>query len=163
MPSANATLILDAIPGVLTDLYPLIPVQVRKGEPGPDPADPTSGWNPGNPTTTFVVSCLHPEGVDAGIAAFENIFVRYTVDIVYVKPFMASPGRWEEDPDIRSKRQEIRARLYRPTFPEVEGVFDNTFKAGPVYQVLGGAKPPLIASVMSVSFLTVEDREFNEA
>jgi hypothetical protein len=157
--SANATLILEAMPGFLTTLYAGVPVLIRRGHPGPDPSSPLAGWRPGDPTTCFVVSCSDPEPVDHGLGSFEEIYVAYTVDIVYVKPAAAEPGRWSEDPDIRDKRQTIRDSIYKPRFSPVAGVFNVDYESGPVYEVLD-SQQPLIASPMRVTMYTHEPRGF---
>lgn len=156
--SATATDILAAMPAFLAGLYADIPVVTRRGKPGPDPASPLAGWKPGDPTTCFVVSCSDPEPVDE-IASFEQIFVRYNLDLVYVKPAAAEPGRWGEDSDVRDKRQAIRAAVYKPTFGPVPGVFDVTYESGAVYEVLD-QQTVLIASPMRVTFLSQEPRGF---
>jgi len=157
--SANATLILDAMPAFLNGLYDPIPVIIRRGSPGPDPSSPLAGWKPGDPTTCFVVSCNEQEPVDEGLGSFEEIYVSYTLSIAYVKPSMMEPGRWAEDPDIREKRQTVRDNIYKPRFPAVSGVFNVDYKSGPVYEVLEN-QPPLIVSVMRPTFYTHEPRGF---
>lgn len=156
--SATATLLLNAIPTSLAALYPTIPVIVRKGEPGPDPHSIDAGWKPGDPSTCFVVSCEGPEEVDGqGGGSFEQILVRYFIQVSYMKPAAASPGRWAEDPDVRTKRQEIRDYLYKPTYNLVPGVWDVRVKNGDVYEVVG-SNPVMIASPVWFSFLSYETR-----
>jgi len=157
---ANATSIMDAMAGFLNGLYPNIPVVEAKDDPGPDPHSPLAGWRPGQSTTCFVVSIEEPEPVDEGIASFEEIFVRYKMVITYVKPAAAEPGRWNEDPDIRDKRQTIRDAIYKPTFARVAGVFDIRYASDRVYEVMD-MQPMMIYSPMKVSFLTQEPRGFN--
>lgn len=158
--ASNATLIMNAMPGFLAGLYDDIPTVLTKNKPDPDPSSPLAGWRPGIATTCFVVDVEDPEPVDNGIASFEEIFVRYEMTISYVKPAAAEPGRWDEDSDIRDKRQTIRDAIYKPTFAPVNGIFDVRYSSDKVYEVMDST-PMLIVSPMRVSFLTTEPRGFN--
>lgn len=159
----TATELLTQIPLSLNVLYPTIPVIVRKGEPGPNPASNLAGWKPGDPSTCFVVSCEGPEDVDEGYGAgFRQIFVRYYVQIAFVKAGSATPGQYEEDPEVREKRQTIRDYLYQPTYPPVPSVWDIRVKCSEVYQVMN-SDPIRFASPVWFSFLSQEQRQYTPA
>lgn len=156
--SANITDILAATEAVLLDLYPTLPVTILKGGPGPDQASELAGWRPGMPTTGFVVSCVGPEDVQ-GMASFEEVFVRYPVKISYVFPSMRLPGKWEEVPEVRTKRQEIRTAFYGKQFPSLyPTMFDVRYRTGKVYEIIDD-KALIVVSDQFVDFQTYEVRE----
>lgn len=155
---ANITDILAATETVLTELYADIPVEILKDGPGPDPSSELAGWRPGMPTTCFVLSCVGPEEV-SGMSSFEEVFTRYPVKISYVFPSAKSPGRWEEVPDVREKRQAIKMAFYGRRFPSLYPMtFDVRFRTGKVYETLSD-KQLIITSDQFADFQTYEVRE----
>ncbi len=155
--SANATLVLDAAKARLLELFPDATVSIFKGKPGPDPSSELAGWRPGLPYG-FTVSCVGPEEVK-GLSSFEEIFVRYPISLVFSKPSNADPGRWEEDAEIRTIRQTIRAGFYGYNFTALQPqTFDVRYRTGPVYATTDD-KGQVILSEQWVDFQTYEPRE----
>lgn len=156
--SANATLVLNAAKARLEELFPDNDVHIFKGNPGPDPGSELAGWRPGIGTDVFTVSCLGPEEVE-GLSSFEEIYVKYPVNISYVKASNADPGRWAEDPDIRTIRQTVRGGFYGYNFADLRPMtFDVRYRAGKVYGVTDD-KGQVIVSEQWVDFQTYEVRE----
>lgn len=135
MPLPDASQVRDAVAAVLAGLYPTIPLQKRKGKPGPDPKASLAGYVPGDSSTGLVVAGQDPEEIDK-YGNFEEVSVGYPVIVAYVKPNPS--GGWQDDDDIRAKRAEIRAALYKPALPGLAQVFDVETKALRPYEDVGG-------------------------
>ncbi len=128
---ADITAVLAAMKAVLEATYSTIPVLVKArsaGEPGKVPA---SGWMPGDPCPSHVLSELEPEHVDES-ASFEIITLGYPVALEAV--FTGAPQPWDDDPDVRQRRIELMNLFYKDSvtgFPS--NVFDARYKTLPVY------------------------------
>ncbi len=152
-----ATDLLTAVENELKGRYPDIEVKVRKGIPGPDPAEATAGWVPGDASMLLVVSCGEPEEADSE-GCFEEVSLFYPIRVDYVKP--NPPGTWQDDPDVRTKRQEIFELLYRqftglpPQFADI-----STFAARP-YGPGGGSTH--VSAGWSFVMRTWEPRPVND-
>lgn len=92
------------------------------------------------------------------MSSFEEIFVKYPVYITFVQPTAQDPGRWDDIPGVREKRQTIRGAFYGKQFTALlPNTFDVRVRAGKVYELLD-VKPLLVASTEIIDFQTYEAR-----
>lgn len=157
---ADASTLLSDVAAELADLYPALPIVVRKREAA-NGRQLQGGWNLGERLPCLVVSSGDDEQVDEH-GTFEEVSVGYAVLVEYVKaaaaavPGGATPTEAAEDSDVRDRRQAIRRRLYKPRLASLPLISNVTLRPRKPYEMAGQEKA--ISTGQVFTFETYESR-----